>query len=101
MRDFMSERTSPLSKTPLLLLCALIACALWGSAIPFIKLSYARFRIDTGNPGSLLLFAGVRFMLAAPRFRRRGTGPASPLSAFSRPHCSISATTSPCAIPPV
>ena len=60
----MSERTSPLSKTPLLLLCALIACALWGSAIPFIKLSYAQFRIDTGNPGSLLLFAGVRFMLA-------------------------------------
>lgn len=64
MSDFMSERTSPLSRTPLLFLCALIACGLWGSAIPFIKLSYARFRIDTGNPGSLLLFAGVRFMLA-------------------------------------
>lgn len=60
----MSESVSPLRRAPMRLLCALVACALWGSAIPCIKLSYALFGIDTGNSGSLLLFAGVRFALA-------------------------------------
>ena len=60
----MSEHSSALRRAPVRLLFALIACALWGSAIPCIKLSYALFGIDTGNPGSLLLFAGVRFTLA-------------------------------------
>ena len=32
--------------------------------IPCIKLSYDLFGIDTGNPGALLLFAGLRFALA-------------------------------------
>lgn len=53
-----------LTRAPLLFLCALIACSLWGSAIPAIKLSYRLFAIDTSNPGSLLLFAGIRFTLA-------------------------------------
>ena len=60
----MSDHSSPLRRAPVRLLFALIACALWGSAIPCIKLSYALFGIDTDNPGSLLLFAGVRFALA-------------------------------------
>lgn len=58
------ENRSLFSRTPVLFLCALVSCALWGSAIPCIKLSYALFGIDTDNPGSLLLFAGVRFALA-------------------------------------
>lgn len=61
----MSPEHRPLfSRTPVLFLCALISCALWGSAIPCIKLSYALFGIDTNHPGSLLLFAGLRFALA-------------------------------------
>lgn len=59
-----SEHRPLFSRTPILFLCALISCALWGSAIPCIKLSYALFGIDTNNPGSLLLFAGLRFALA-------------------------------------
>lgn len=65
-------RDSPLStqkrplfaRGPVLFLGALLSCALWGSAIPCIKLSYDLFGIDTGNPGALLLFAGLRFALA-------------------------------------
>ena len=61
----MSTQNRPLfARGPGLFLFALVSCALWGSAIPCIKLSYALFGIDTGNPGSLLLFAGLRFALA-------------------------------------
>lgn len=61
----MSSLNRPaLSRTPVLFLCALISCALWGSAIPVIKRSYQLFSINAANPGALLLFAGVRFALA-------------------------------------
>lgn len=59
-----SQNRPILARTPVLLICALVCCALWGSAIPAIKLSYQLFAIDTGNTGSLLLFAGIRFALA-------------------------------------
>lgn len=59
-----SNARSLFARTPVLFLCALLSCALWGSAIPVIKRSYQLFSIDTSNPGSLLLFAGVRFALA-------------------------------------
>lgn len=52
--------TKPFSRC----LIAMIACILWGSAIPVIKMSYQVFGIDTTNPGSLLLFAGIRFTIA-------------------------------------
>lgn len=61
----MSPQTRPFfARKPVLFLGALLSCALWGSAIPCIKLSYDLFGIDTGNPGALLLFAGLRFALA-------------------------------------
>lgn len=43
-------------------LCAVICCALWGSATPFIKLGY-RFLEVEGTP-SIILFAGIRFFIA-------------------------------------
>ncbi len=43
---------------------ALICCALWGSAFPSVKTGYVLFGIDTADPPSLLLFAGMRFTLA-------------------------------------
>ena len=58
------EKPSLLTKTPILFLCALLCCTLWGSAVPGIKLSYRYFGIDTASPGSLLLFAGERFVFA-------------------------------------
>lgn len=41
-------------------LCALLCCALWGSATPFIKIGYELIMPHRGVP-STLVFAGVRF----------------------------------------
>lgn len=45
------------------LLCTL-CCALWGSAIPVIKIGYRLFKIDSSDIPSQILFAGIRFFLA-------------------------------------
>ncbi len=51
-------------KNPLVLsLCALICCALWGSATPFIKIGY-QLLLPESNVQSTILFAGIRFTLA-------------------------------------
>jgi drug/metabolite transporter (DMT)-like permease len=42
---------------------ALLCCALWGSATPFIKIGY-KLSIPHGGVPSTILFAGIRFMLA-------------------------------------
>ena len=56
------ENSSIFSKTPVLLLIALICCALWGSATPAIKTGYQLLAVE-GVP-SIMLFAGIRFALA-------------------------------------
>lgn len=43
-------------------LLALLCCALWGSATPFIKTGYSLLEVE-GVP-SMILFAGIRFTLA-------------------------------------
>ena len=44
---------------------AAVFCTLiWGTAFPFIKLGYSAFSVESGNIGSMLLFAGLRFSLA-------------------------------------
>lgn len=43
---------------------AMVCCFLWGSATPAIKSGYQVFRIDGGDTSSIILFAGVRFLLA-------------------------------------
>ncbi len=42
---------------------ALAVMFFWGSLFPTIKLGYKAFEIDTGSVPSILLFAGVRFVL--------------------------------------
>ena len=42
---------------------ALLCCALWGSATPFIKIGYELILPDK-NTASTILFAGIRFTLA-------------------------------------
>ena len=44
---------------------AILCCALWGSATPFIKLGY-RVMFDGASPDvpSTILFAGIRFFFA-------------------------------------
>lgn len=44
-------------------LSALLCCALWGSATPFIKIGYTLTLPDKDVP-STILFAGIRFLLA-------------------------------------
>lgn len=45
-------------------LLAIVCCALWGSAFPFIKIGYKIFSISSDNWQSQILFAGIRFFLA-------------------------------------
>ena len=43
---------------------AVIACLLWGSAYPSIKIGYKLFSIEAGDVYSKLVFAGYRFFIA-------------------------------------
>ena len=45
------------------LILALVVMLFWGSLFPMIKIGYKAFAIDTSSPGSILLFAGVRFLI--------------------------------------
>ena len=47
-----------------LILTAIFCCALWGSAVPFIKTGYRLFSISALDTPSILLFAGLRFTCA-------------------------------------
>lgn len=52
-------------KNPIIVcLIAMICCALWGSAFPFIKIGYRLFEINSDDYSSQILFAGIRFTLA-------------------------------------
>ena len=46
-----------------IVISAMLCCALWGSATPFIKIGYEHI-LPERNVSSTILFAGVRFMLA-------------------------------------
>ena len=52
--------TSPLT----VCLLAAVACALWGSAAPMIKIGYGLFSIAENDTWTIILFAGMRFFLA-------------------------------------
>ena len=45
-------------------ICAVLCTLLWGTAFPLIKYDYAQFNITDKDVGSMVLFAGVRFILA-------------------------------------
>ena len=53
-----------LSKTWMVVICAVITTLLWGSAFPCIKIGYGMFNIDPADTGSQMVFAGTRFALA-------------------------------------
>lgn len=58
------ELKSPLQKPSILCAVALVACFLWGSAFPSIKIGYSLFNIDGSDTMSQMLFAGYRFTLS-------------------------------------
>lgn len=49
---------------PGMLAACLVACLLWGSAFPCVKIGYALFGIASADTASIIMFAGVRFTLA-------------------------------------
>lgn len=51
-----------LKKTSVVVILALVCCALWGSAFPCVKIGYELLHIET--VGSQIVFAGYRFFLA-------------------------------------
>lgn len=51
-------------KNSFVFLIAMLCCALWASAAPFIKKGYALFSISASDTPSILVFAGLRFVLA-------------------------------------
>lgn len=53
-----------MTKNSVVILLAAISCALWGSAPSAIKTGYALFQIDSSATMDILLFAGLRFLLA-------------------------------------
>lgn len=53
-----------LSDKKTVFLAAMVCCFLWGSATPAIKIGYQIFRIDGGDTSSIILFAGIRFLVA-------------------------------------
>ncbi len=60
----MNDRKNRLfTNTIFVSLAAILCCALWGSATPFIKIGYQLIRPDS-TVSSTILFAGVRFLFA-------------------------------------
>jgi len=53
-----------LSKRLVVALGAMISCALWGSAFPFVKIGYALWQIPASDSWTQVLFAGCRFIIA-------------------------------------
>ena len=58
------SKTSFLTKPLNICLLAAVACALWGSAAPVIKIGYELLSISESQPATMILFAGLRFALA-------------------------------------
>lgn len=58
-----SEKNSIFKNPIVVVICALVCCALWGSATPFIKTGYELLLPDKDVP-STILFAGTRFAMA-------------------------------------
>ncbi len=61
--EIKSEKKSIFTHPLVITLLALLCCALWGSATPFIKIGYELLTPERNVP-STILFAGIRFTLA-------------------------------------
>ncbi|WP_461206766.1 DMT family transporter [Clostridium sp. DL1XJH146] len=47
------------------IILALFACILWGTAFPVLKISYVELGIETSDMMAKIVFAGIRFFLAS------------------------------------
>lgn len=53
-----------LTRRPVVAVCALFCCFLWGSAFPCIKIGCRLFGVPSSDAASQIVFAGERFVLA-------------------------------------
>lgn len=60
----MDMKNNKLSKLPVVWALAALCCLLWGSAFPVIKIGYRLFDIQSSDTADIILFAGIRFLLA-------------------------------------
>ncbi|WP_392486789.1 DMT family transporter [Haloimpatiens sp. FM7315] len=60
-----NSKENILTNSYVIMLLALIACFLWGSAFPSIKIGYKLFEINKTNTYGKILFAGYRFLLSS------------------------------------
>ncbi len=58
-----AQKKSFFSRPLICLLLSALVCALWGSLYTCIRYGYDAFDIDSGHVPSILLFAGVRFLI--------------------------------------
>lgn len=61
----MVKNTEDKRKKYLNILLACLCCVLWGSAFPVLKLSFSELQIGTSDVYSKMVFAGMRFLIAA------------------------------------
>ena len=59
-----NRRTQFLTNRYVIFLGAMICCALWGSAFPFVKRGIDLMKLSKSDTAGLILFAGERFTLA-------------------------------------
>ncbi len=59
----MESKTNFFTKPLIVAILAILCCALWGSATPFIKIGYELI-LPERNTASTILFAGIRFAFA-------------------------------------
>ena len=55
-------KNNPMTNPIVITLCAMLCCALWGSASPAIKIGYQLLEVQ--GVASTILFAGIRFTMA-------------------------------------
>lgn len=64
MTSTSSHDGSALARPIIVVVLAMLCCALWGSAFAGVKTGYELFQIPSTSPAGQLLFAGMRFSLA-------------------------------------
>jgi len=58
-------KQSVLKRRSVVILATLFCCFLWGSAFPAVAASYDLLRVNLEDTFQIILFAGIRFMIAA------------------------------------
>ena len=64
MEETKNHKDTTLSRLPVVICLAVVCTFLWGSATPAIKIGYEQFHIEGMDSWSIIVFAGLRFLLA-------------------------------------